>query len=123
VVSDLIPNSEDVPALVALLSEQIADVKTSIDDLKKGLSAGLNHLEIRLDDHAGRLTALERSEIRREEAERVKAQFFETVGDAQERDMQRNHVLLSKTQIRIGWAGVLVACSTIVLSEIHQLLT
>jgi hypothetical protein len=122
-VSDRIPNSEDVPALVALLSEQIADVKTSIDDLKKGLSAGLDHLEIRLDDHAVRLTALERSEIRREEAERVKAQFFETVGDAQERDLQRNHFLLSKTQIRIGWASVLVACSTIVLSEIHQLLT
>ena len=122
-VADRIPNSADVPALVALLSEQITDVKTSIDELKQGLSDGLNHLEVRLDDHAVRLTALERSEIRREEAERVKSQMYARMEDVSEANHRNQTVFLSRAQMRIGWAGALLACVTIVLGEVHTILT
>lgn len=122
-MAERIPKSEDVPALVALLSEQILDVKASIDDLKTGLTDGLKHLEIRLDDHAVRLTALERQEIRREEAERVRSHFLESMQDAESARIERAAIGLSTWQVRIGWAGIVVACVTIVLGELHAFLT
>ena len=122
-MSDKIPPQEDVPALVALLSEQIADVKTSIEDLKQGLNDGLKHLEIRLDDHAVRLTHLERSEIRREEAERVRAQMVAKWDEAVEGNQQAEHVRLSRTQVRIALTGILLACLSFVVGEIHGILS
>jgi hypothetical protein len=118
-----IPPQEDVPALVALLSEQIADVKFSIDDLKQGLNDGLRHLEVRLDDHAVRLTNLERSEIRREEAERVKAQMLTRWDDAGEKARKREHAQLTKLQVKSAWFGVCLACVTFIASEIHAIIT
>lgn len=121
-MSEKIPKTEDVPALVALLSEQILDVKASIDDLKTGLTDGLRHLEVRLDDHAMRLTHLERAEIRREEAERVRSQIRRSYEDADEARVRHANLGLSRVQVRVGWAGVLIACITTVLAELKNLI-
>lgn len=120
-VSDRIPPQEDLPGLVALLSEQIGEVKSAIDDLKQGLAHGLQHLEIRLDDHAVRLTHLERAEIRREEAERVRSQMQKTMNDAFDDRVQQEHLGLTRIQVRIGWIGVMAACATIVIAELKGL--
>lgn len=119
-VENKIPAQQDVPALVALLSEQIQDVKTSIDDLKTGLNDGLKHLEIRLDDHAMRLTSLERAEIRREEAERVRGQMFASFEQANDNLVASRHVQFSRWQVWLGLAGLLLACATFVAAEIHS---
>jgi hypothetical protein len=121
-VSEIIPKSDDVPALVALLSEQILDVKASIEDLKLGLNDGLRHLEVRLDDHAVRLTNLERAEIRREEAERVRAQFRRTLDEADEARDRDVGIGLSRLQVKIGWIGIVVACGTVFLSELKNII-
>jgi hypothetical protein len=121
-VGDRIPPQEDVPGLVALLSEQISDVKTSIDDLKRGLNDGLRHLEVRLDDHAMRLTTLERSEIRREEADRVRSQMLGYWDQAGDNLREQKQSQLSAMQVKIAWAGILVACVTFIANEIHGLL-
>lgn len=121
VVSDRIPPQEDLPGLVALLSEQISDVKSAIDDLKQGLASGLHHLEVRLDDHAVRLTNLERSEIRREEADRVRAQMQRSVSEAFDDRVQQEHLGLTRIQVRIGWISVMAACATIVIAELKGL--
>jgi hypothetical protein len=121
-VGDRIPPQEDVPGLVALLSEQISDVKTSIDDLKRGLTDGLRHLEVRLDDHAMRLTTLERSEIRREEADRVRSQMLGYWDQAGDNLREQKQFQLSAMQVKIAWAGILVACVTFIAGEIHGLM-
>lgn len=114
-----IPPQEDVPALVALLSEQITDVKVAIDDLKKGLNDGLRHLEVRLDDHAVRLTNLERSEIRREEAERVRAQMFASWDEVGDNVRQDKNTKMSQMQVKIAFSGIVLACITFIAGEIH----
>jgi hypothetical protein len=121
-MSERIPPHEDIPALVALLSEQIGDVKASIDDLKKDLTGGLRHLEVRLDDHASRLTQLERGEIRREEAERVKAQMWESFERASDNKVQATGLELSSRQVKAAMFGVALACVTFIASEIHSIL-
>lgn len=121
-MSDRIPPQEDLPALVLLLSEQIGDVKTSLEELKQGLSTGLRHLEGRLDDHALRLTYLERSEIRREEGEKVRAQMFQNWDSKDAAQQRRLNTGLSQAQLRVGWASIVCACVAIIASNINIVL-
>lgn len=117
----IIPAQQDLPGLVAVLSEQISEVKSSIDGLRQGLSDGLRHLEVRLDDHAVRITTLERSEIRREESEAAHARMMQIVEQHRDNQAQDKHVHLSGLQVKIAFGGLLLTFVTIIASELHQL--